>query len=254
MLQDILQSPEYQEYRDELGHVESEADMSDLEVNEPQLFNTLKKAKRKHTKRSKGRRLTRKVQPAPKVKRLKLRIQQPASIPTTLSNDHHLAPAAQASFPPSIFQGPPLRSSLPSIGPSPNLSSSVSELAHANKHQVSMFQVNIPERGYHITPSQNPKRRTIFEAPQYTDNGNFSIVNRTYELVQKNVVPPTWSALPLENDLASHDQQLPAHSEEPTELFDSEMAEVASYLLDEADDLFFGANFDVDMNEDGASK
>lgn len=251
MLQDILQSPEYQEYRDEHGHVESDTDMSDLEVNELQLFKKLKKAKRKQTKRSKGRPPTRKVQLASRVKRLKLRVQQPASTPTVLSDAHHLASAARASFLPSVFQ---LRSSLTSIGPNPSLSSSVSESVHANNHQAPMFQVNIPERGYHITPSQNPKRRTIFELPQYTDNGNFSIVNRTNELVQKNMVAPIWSDLPFENDLASHDQQLPTRLEEPTEAVDSEMAEVLSYLLDDADDVFSDANLDMDMNEDGAGK
>ena len=104
-----------------------------------------------------------------------------------------------------------------------------------------MFQVNIPERGYVIRPSQNPKRRTIFEEPQYTDDGDYPMVNRTYELVRKKTVGPMWSELHPEND-----QQLPMHTGEPIEPIEAngtEMAAVFSYV-----------DFEMDMNEDGTGK
>ena len=112
-------------------------------------------------------------------------------------------------------------------------------------------------RGFHVTPSQNPKRRTIFEEPQYTDDGDFPMVNRTSELVRKNPAAPTWSELPREDDLARYDQQLPTHTEEPMEGVDSEVAEVAevlSYLNNDPDDLFDDIHFEVDMNVDGTGK
>ena len=63
------------------------------------------------------------------------------------------------------------------------------------------------------------------------------MVTRTYELVRKNVVAPTWSELPFEDDLARHShQQLPTDTEETMEAVDSEMAEVVNDLKDDADD------------------
>ena len=264
ILEGILQSPEYQEYHDKTGHVESETEMSDLEVDVPKPFNALKKVKGKRPKKYKSRErvLTRKARSTSKVKRLKLCVQQPAGIPPILSNtanqeqqEHHFVPATQASFPPSVFQGTPLRGSRIPIGPDFSVSSSASELMQANNRRVSMFQVNIPERGYHVAPSQNPKRRTIFEEPQYTDNGDFPMVNRTYELVRKNLVAPMWSELPLEDDLPRHDQQLPTHTEESMEADGCpEMAEALSYLKDDPDDLFGDAHLEMDMDVDSTGK
>jgi len=237
--------------------------MSDLEVDEPQLFDISKKTKRKRSKGYKKKVPTKKAQTTSKAKMLKLCIQQPAGvppIPSTIANqkqqEHHFVrvPAGQASFHPSVFQDAPHCSSLISIGPSLDLSSNASELVQPNNRQVLMFQVNIPERGYHITPSQNPKRRTIFEEPQYTDDSEYPMVNRTYELVRNNLVAPTWSELRLEDHPARHDQQLPIHTGETVESNDSEMAEVLSYLKDDPDDLFDDAHFEMDMNEGSTGK
>jgi hypothetical protein len=237
--------------------------MSDLEVDEPQLFDILKKAKGRRPKRFRGRVPTRKVQTTFKVKRLKLRIQRPAGVPPEPSNvanqkqqEYHFVqvPAGQTSYHPSVFQGASQRSSLNSVGSYLDPLSSTPESVQASNRQVSVFQVNIPERGYHITSSQNPKRRTIFEEPQYTDDGYYPMVNRTYELVRKNAVAPMWSRLQPEDDPARHGQQLPMNTGEAMEANEFEMAEVLDYLKDSPDDPFDDMHFEMDTNEDGTSK
>lgn len=223
--------------------------MSDLEVNEPQLFDILKKTKGKRAKKYKRRGLTRKAQSTLKVKKLKLCVPARAlPIPSKVANqnqEHHFVQVQDGgtSFPPSFFQGVPQRS-LITNGSNLDLSSSTSNLVQGNNRRVSMFQVNIPERGYVITPSQDPKRRTIFEEPEYTDDGDFPMVTRTYELVRKNVVAPMWSEVHFEDD-----QQLPMRTGEPMEANNPETAEVLGYLKDDLDDLFDDMDFGMDMNE-----
>ena len=254
MLQSILRLPEYRDYCDKQGHAESETEMSDLEVNEPQLFDVSKKTTRTKAKKYKGRVLTREAQPTFKVKKVKLRVQQPAGVPHIPSriadqeqqeDDCLQVPAGQTSFHPRVFQGTPRRPSIISAGPD---SSSPSELVQRINRKVSMFQVNVPERGYVITPSQNPKRRVIFEEPQYTDNCEYPMVNRTYELVRKNPVAPMWSELHLGDD-----QQLPMCTGEPMEPSGSEMAEGLNYLQD-LDSLFDDMDVEMRMNEDNTGK
>lgn len=232
--------------------------MSDLEVDQPQLFDILRKANGRRPKRYKGRVPARKARFTPKVKKLKLSIRQPAAVQPTPSDtadqgqrDLHFV--AQSSFHPRVFQGAP-RSSLSSIGPNFNPSSSTSELVRANNHQVAMFQVNIPARGYHITPSQNPKRRTIFEEPLYTNDGDFPMVNRTSELVRKNLVAPMWSELSVEDDLARHGQQFPTHTEEAMEVVDSKKVEVRNDLKDDRDILLDDEHCEMDMNIDSTGR
>ena len=225
--------------------------MSDLELIEPQLFNTLKKTKGKRAKKYKRKVLTRKAQSTFKVKKLKLCV--PAHAPpiaskiTNQKQEHHFVQVqdGETSFHPSVFQGAPRRSSLISIGSDHDLSPGTSNLVQGNTRQVSMFQVNIPERGYVIAPSQNPKRRTIFEEPEYTNDGDYPMVTRTYELVRKNVVAPMWSELHVEDD-----QQLPMRTGEPMEANNTETAEMLSYLKDDPDDLFDDMDFEMHMNED----
>ena len=257
MLQSILQTPEYQGYCDKLGRAESETEMSDMEVNQPQLFDVLKKTKRTKPKKYKGRVLTRKAQPTFIVKKVRLCVRQPAGIPHIPSrianqeqqeDDSLEIPAGQTSFHPRVFQGAPQRSSLISSSPNLDLSSSPSELVQKVNQKVSMFQVNIPERGYLITPSQNPKRRVVFEEPQYTDNSEYPMVNRTYELVRQNLVAPMWSEPHLGDD-----QQLPMCTGEPMEASGSEMADGFSYLKD-LDSLFDDEDVEMGMNEDNTGK
>jgi hypothetical protein len=240
-LRRILRSTEYQQYRNKHGHIESETEMTDLEVDEPQLFNMLKKATRKRQKRHRRRVPARKVQSISKIKQLKLRVQQPASMcfhqssqtlltkkvrrVTLCSSNSNVVPSAVRPF-------------LISNGFNLNPSSSASELAQINHRPASMFRVDIPARGYHITASQNPKRRTIFEEPQYTDDGDFPMVTRTSELVRKNLVGPLWRELSLERDIVHHDRQPSTQTEDPMDEVDSEMAEVLSYLKTDSDDLF----------------
>lgn len=79
------------------------------------------------------------------------------------------------------------------------------------------------------------------------------MVNRTYELVRKNLVAPTWSELPFEDDLACHGQQLPTNTEETMEAVDSEMTEL---LNDDANDPLFDdmEHFDMDINVDSTGR
>lgn len=82
------------------------------------------------------------------------------------------------------------------------------------------------------------------------------MVNRTYELVRKNLVAPTWSELPFEGDIACHGQQLPTNTEETMEAVDSEMTELLNDLKDDANDPLFDdiEHFDMDMNVDGTGR
>lgn len=256
MLQSILQLPEYQGYCDKQGRVESETEMSDLEVNEPQLFDVSKKTTRTKPKKYRGRVYTRKAQPIFTVKKVKLRVQQPAGVPQIPSriasqeeeDDWLQVPAGQTSFHPRVFQSAPQCSSRISSDPDLDLSSSPSELVQKINRKVSMFQVNIPERGYVVTPSQNPKRRVVFEEPQYTDNCEYPMVNRTYELVRQNPVAPMWSELHLGDD-----QRLPMCTGEPMEASGSEIADGFSYLKD-LDYLFDDVDVEMGTNEDNTSK
>lgn len=249
MVQSILRLPEYQGYRDELGHAESETEMSDLEVNEPQLFDGLKKTTRKWPKKYKGRVHTRKAQPTSKVKKLTLRNEPAVGVPSIRSRmamqkqqeseqeSHDHFPAGQTSFPPRVFQGAQQRSS---IGSNLDHSSSASELVQeANRRS---FQATIPERGYNIAPSQNPKRSTKFEHPKYLDVGEYPMVNRTSERIRNNLGAPMGSELHLEDD-----QQSPMRTGEPIEASDSEMFDYLKYDL-------FGDEVEMGMNEDNTGK
>ncbi len=258
MLQSILRLPEYQGYRDKQEHAESETEMSDLEVNEPQLFDVSKKTTQKRPKKYKGRVHTRKAQPTFKVKRLKLSVEQPADVPPIRSRmanqrqqeieqETHFPqiPAGQTSFPPSVFQGASQRSSIVSIDSNLDLSPSPPELVQEANWQVPMFQVDIPERGYNIAPSQTPKGRTKFEESRYSDVGEYPMVNRTRERIRKNWVAPMRSELHLEDD-----QQLPMRMGEPMEASGSDMLD----YLNDLDDLFSDKDVEMDMNEDNMGK
>ena len=261
MVQGILRLPEYQGYCDELGHAESETEMSDLEVNEPQLFDVLKKTTRKRPKRYKGKVHTRKAQPKSKVKKLTLRNEQAAGVSPIRSRmanpnqqeseqeTHFLpVPAGQTSFPPGVFQGAQQPSSLISVGPNLDVSSSVSELVEKANWKAPVFSVNIPERFWGISPSREPKNKTKYEESRYTDGGEYPMVNRTHERLRKNQVAPIWSKPhpedgPIWSKLhLEDDRQL----REPMETSDFEML---NYL---EDDLF--GDVEMGMNEDNTGK